>query len=118
MAEPTIAMGCVSNLYSRMMHFKQAGDMEMGHTHPFDHLTLLAKGRLKVGVNRQVTEYVAPQMIFIKAEYRHELTALEDDTLAFCIHALRGDNESGDILDPAFIPKGIDPLSIAAPVAD
>lgn len=118
MGAPTIAIGCVSNLFSRMMHFKKAGDIEQGHTHSFDHLTLLASGKLRVEVNGEVTDFTAPNMIFIKAEFTHKLTSLEDNTIAFCIHALRKDDGSGDILDPKSIPSGVDPLSIAESVLD
>jgi quercetin dioxygenase-like cupin family protein len=98
-----------------MMHFKQAGDIEFGHTHQFDHLTLLAKGKLRVTVEGQVSEFTAPHMIYIRADKNHELVALVDDTVAYCIHALR-DKENNEILDPSMIPQGVSPLSIAGPV--
>ena len=115
MNQPEINIGCVANLYSRMMHFKKAGDVEIGHTHQFDHLTLLAKGRLKVVVEGKESIFTAPQMIYIKADKVHELTALTDETVAYCIHALR-DKENNDILDPSMIPEGIDPMNLAAPL--
>jgi quercetin dioxygenase-like cupin family protein len=114
MNEPEVKIGCVANLYSRMMHFKRTGDTEIGHTHQFDHLTLLAKGRLKVTVDGEVSEFVAPQMIYIRADKVHELVALTDDTVAYCIHALR--TNEGDIIDPSMVPEGVDVRSIAAPL--
>jgi quercetin dioxygenase-like cupin family protein len=104
MTQPNVNIGCVSNLFVRQMHFASAGDMEMGHQHSFDHMTLLAKGKLKVRINDEDTEFTAPQIIFIKANLQHELTALSENTVAYCIHALR-DNSTGDILDPAMVPK-------------
>tara|TARA_R110000822_G_scaffold288671_1_gene409952 strand:- start:69 stop:371 length:303 start_codon:yes stop_codon:yes gene_type:complete len=95
------------------MHFSSAGDVEHGHIHPFDHLTLLAYGSLQVTVNGKVTDFKAPHMIYIKAEHEHELVALEDNTVAFCIHALRDGNGVDDILDPLAIPLGVDPRSLA-----
>lgn len=115
MNEPDIHIGCVANLYSRMMHFKSAGDVEAGHTHQFDHLTLLAKGKLKVTVDGVATKFTAPHMIYIHKDKIHELEALTDETVAYCIHALR-DKDTGEILDPAMIPTGVSPLSVAAPV--
>jgi quercetin dioxygenase-like cupin family protein len=103
MDNPNVNIGCVKNLFVRQMHFKKAGDGEQGHAHQFDHLTLLAKGRLAVDINGEVTEFTAPQMIYIKAELRHKLVALTDNTVAYCIHALR--DETGDILDVAMVPK-------------
>lgn len=113
MDQPKIHIGCVANLFSRMMHFKKAGDIEYGHTHAFDHLTLLASGALKVTVEGKNSVFTAPHMIYIKADKNHELVALKDDTVAYCIHALRSDNETGDILDPSMIPDGVNPELIA-----
>jgi quercetin dioxygenase-like cupin family protein len=115
-AYPTINLGCVANLYSRQMHFQKTGDMEMGHTHPFDHLTLLAAGSLKVTVDGQETIFKAPHMIYIHKDKIHELVALEDNTVAYCIHALRDGDGVGDILDPAMIPDGVSGLTIAKSV--
>jgi quercetin dioxygenase-like cupin family protein len=114
--QPHVQIGCVANLFSRQMHFKSAGDIEHGHTHPFDHLTLLASGSLRVTVNGKTTDFKAPHMIYIKAEHNHKLVALEDDTVAYCIHALRNGNGVDDILDPASVPTGVDPRTVAQPV--
>jgi hypothetical protein len=46
-------------------------------------------------------------MIFIKADKKHMLEALEDNTVAYCIHALRDKDGSGDILDPSMVPDGV-----------
>ena len=116
MKSPEITLGCVANLFSRQMHFINVGDVEEGHTHPFDHLTLLAAGSLRVTVKGEVTDFKAPHMIYIKAEYNHELVALEDNTIAYCIHALRDGNGVDDIIDPLSIPLGVNPLSLAKPV--
>lgn len=113
MNQPDISIGCVANLYSRMMHFQKAGDTEIGHIHQFDHLTLLAKGRLRVVVGGKESIFTAPQMIYIKADKVHELTALTDQTVAYCIHALR-DKQTNDILDPSMIPEGVYPMELAA----
>lgn len=117
MSEAICHIGCVANIWSKMMYFKQAGDKEQGHTHNFDHLTLLAKGRLQVTVDGVSTEFTAPQMIYIHAEKMHELVAMVDETVAYCIHALRSDNESGDILDPSMIPAGVNPRSMSDNIA-
>jgi len=84
------------------MHFAAAGDIELGHTHASDHITLLAKGTLKVTIKEQSHTYTAPHMIFIKAELRHELEAVTDNTVIYCVHALR--DKVGDILDPSMVP--------------
>jgi hypothetical protein len=113
MGQPHTNIGCVANLFARQMHFVKAGDKELGHTHVFDHLTLLASGALRVTVNGAITEFRAPHMIYIKADHQHELVAIEDNTVAFCIHALRNGDGVGDIIDPQSIPKGVNPLAIS-----
>lgn len=115
MSQPIVHIGCVANLFSRMMHFEKAGDVEIGHTHQFDHLTLLAKGKLKVTVDGVSSEFTAPHMIYIHKDKVHELEALADQTVAYCIHALR-DKETNEILDPSMIPEGVDPLTLSQPV--
>jgi hypothetical protein len=103
MSSPEATLGMCGNIYTRQMHFINAGDTEYGHTNPYDHMTLLAKGALKVIVDGVETEFKAPHIIWINSEKRHELVALENDTVAYCIHAIR---ESGEILDPDMIPNG------------
>lgn len=107
MAFPETKMTCVSNLWLRQMHFLKVGDRNEGHVHNFDHITLLAKGSVTVDVEGQLTEFVAPQMIYITKGKRHFLIAKEDDTVAYCVHALRTGEKEEDILDPTMIPAGI-----------
>lgn len=109
-SQPKTKIAYVANLFSRMMLFEKAGDIEPGHCHQFDHLTMLAKGSLKVTVDGQTSDFVAPHMIYIQKDKIHELVALEDDTIAYCIHALRSNDDTGDILDPTMIPNGINPI--------
>lgn len=97
----------VANLASRMMHFKKAGDIEITHTHSFDHLTLLASGSVKCTVDGNETEFHAPHMIYIKKEHMHSFEALEDNTVAFCIHAMRIGERVEDIADPSMFPNGV-----------
>jgi hypothetical protein len=106
MAAPEIKIGCVANLYSRMMHFQNAGDIEQGHKHTFDHLTLLASGSLEVTVDGNVTVFDAPHMIYINKDKNHQLRALVDNTVAYCIHAMRNGDGVNDIIDPDTIPAG------------
>lgn len=111
MAYPKISIGSIANIFSRQMSFEKAGDVEIGHTHQFDHLTLLASGSLKIVVDGKESIFKAPHMIYINKDKVHELTALEDNTVAYCIHVLR-DKETGDIIDPSMIPEGVSALAL------
>lgn len=109
MSSPVVKIGCVANLYSRMMYFKDVGDIEDGHAYQFDHLTLLAVGKLQVTVDGHVSEFKAPHMIYIKKGKTHELVSLEPNTVAYCIHALRIGSNVDDIIDPSMVPEGVIP---------
>jgi len=98
--QPEVTVACVSNVYIRMMTFKKTGDREHGHRHPFDHASLLSAGRLRVEVEGETKDFTAPAVIFIKAEARHQLTALNDNTVVSCVHALRTGDRIEDILPP------------------
>jgi quercetin dioxygenase-like cupin family protein len=107
MSYPETKMVCVSNLWLRQMHFQNSGDQNEGHVHNYDHVTLLAKGSVTVEVEGQATKFKAPHMIYIAKGKRHFLIADEDDTIAYCVHALRTGEREEDILDPAMIPAGV-----------
>jgi hypothetical protein len=107
MSSPKVEIISVSNVMVRQMHFVDAGDKELGHTHPFDHPSLLASGRIRLTVNGQKTEYSAPKLIYIKAQDVHFIEALEPNTVVCCIHALRNGWETDDIIDPDSIPNGV-----------
>ena len=107
MAYPETRITCATNLWLRQMHFAKAGDANAGHKHNYDHMTLLATGSVAVHVDGQTTNFTAPHMIFIQAGKSHYIEALEDNTVAYCVHALR-DKDTEEILDPSQIPDGVD----------
>lgn len=105
---PSISI--VSNTFIKQMVFVHAGDVHPGHSHNFDHQTLLGKGSVDVCANGVTTTFVAPTVIFIKAGVQHGMIANEDGTVIYCIHPLRGGDQVGDVIDPAAIPAGVMPL--------
>lgn len=107
MSEPVSSISCVANVFVKQMVFEKAGDVNEGHAHVFDHQTLLARGSVKAVVDNKTSYFTAPQIIFIKAGITHEFTATEDNTVCYCIHALRDGDDVCDIIDPAGIPEGI-----------
>jgi quercetin dioxygenase-like cupin family protein len=105
MAYPIVKISYVHNVFVRMMHFEKANDHELSHKHEFDHITFLASGTLKVLANGKETIFKAPQLIYIKKDVVHELFALEDNTVASCIHTI---NVTDNMVSPDMVPNGID----------
>lgn len=92
-------LGYFGNIWVRQNWMQKAGDHnDGGHKHHFDHVTLLAKGKVLVEVEGHTAkEFVAPTFIIIKKEHEHKITALEDDTLYYCVFALR--DVDGDVTE-------------------
>jgi len=111
MSSPEIKIIAVSNVFCRLMHFVEVGDVEYGHQHSYDHATLVSTGSVVVDVlddNDVVVSskvFTAPNMVFIHKDKRHRLTALEKNTVCSCIHAVR--DVEGEILDPEFLPEPV-----------
>ena len=105
---PLSKLIAVSNVFCKMMHFVKEGDVEVGHCHNYDHATLVSFGSVLYEVldgpngNTVASKRVdAPNLIFVDKDKFHRITALKDDTVCACIHALRTIDE--DIIDPSFL---------------
>jgi hypothetical protein len=83
--------GYFGNIWVRQNFLPKAGDSNGGgHTHHFDHVSLLAQGSVRVEVEGCAPkDFHAPTFIVIKKEHKHKFTALEDNTLWYCVFALR-----------------------------
>ena len=106
MADPIVKMIAVSNVFSRLMHFENAGDVEIGHCHNYDHATLVSSGAVcyevldgKDGNTVASKKVIAPNFVFVDKNKYHRLVALEPNTVCACIHALR--TVDGDLIYPA-----------------
>jgi hypothetical protein len=113
MAAPQIKMISISNVFSRMMHFVNTGDVEIGHCHAYDHATLVSSGAVlyevldgKDGNAVAAKEVFAPNFVFVDKNKYHRLTALVPNTVCACIHALR--DVGGDLIDPDCILETFD----------
>ena len=90
------------NLFIRPMCGAKAGDIVTeSHSHNFDHTTSLFKGSLRIEATLRdgttvVREGKAPSHWLIKANVAHKLTALEDDTVAWCVYSHR--SPQGDVV--------------------
>lgn len=99
--------GYVGNVWVRQNWLERAGDTGGGHAHYHDHITLLVRGSVSVRVGDEPSkEFTAPTFIAVKKNYSHEIVALEDDTVFYCVFALRDiDGEVMDIVDVANLPN-------------
>lgn len=109
MSSESGALGFFGNIWVRQNYFPTAGMVNTGHKHDFDHVTLLAKGKVSVVVEgHPPKEFTAPTFIVIRKDHSHEITALEDDTLWYCVFAIR--DVDGDIVD--IYDETHDPFSV------
>jgi quercetin dioxygenase-like cupin family protein len=72
----------------------EKGDVVDGHAHNFDHVTLVIKGSIHVKFTlpdgrEGEHDFAAGEFVTIKAKVLHKITALEDDTLFYCVYAHR-----------------------------
>lgn len=92
-------LGYFGNIWVRSHIMNKAGDDNGGgHYHHFDHVTLLMRGSVEVEVEGYPPKkFTAPTFIVIKKEHKHKFTALEDNTLYYCVYALR--DVDGNVTD-------------------
>lgn len=72
-------------IYARKMNIP-AGTQIPTHRHVYDHLSVLAQGRVRVTVGAITQEHRAPAVIEIKKDLAHTIHAVED-SVWFCVHA-------------------------------
>jgi hypothetical protein len=84
-------MGYFGNIWVRSHTFAKVGDTNGGgHTHNFDHVTLLAVGSVLVEVEGyEPKEFHGPTFITIDKDHSHKFTALTDNVVYYCVFALR-----------------------------
>jgi quercetin dioxygenase-like cupin family protein len=90
-----------SGVYAKQMHLPK-GYMAISHQHNYDHLSILASGKVIVKTDDGEQEYTAPVAITIAKHKNHAITALED-AVWFCIHAT--DETDTDKVDEVIIMK-------------
>jgi quercetin dioxygenase-like cupin family protein len=90
-------LGYFGNIWVRQHVLERKEDKVPGHKHFFDHVTLLTKGKVEVTVEgKEPKQFTAPTFIVIKKEQEHKIVALEDDTIYYCVFALR--NIDGEVI--------------------
>lgn len=95
----------VDNVFVKMMHMPKSGDIIKGHAHTFDHITLLSSGSVLMEHDNGSNTFKAPQLIVTPKGIRHKFTALEDNVLLCCVHAIR-DGDDVDDVAPQNIDEG------------
>ncbi len=91
------------NIFIRPNQHMMKGDVIPGHTHNFDHTSFVTEGSVHVKgtlPDGRVIEgdfgrdYKARHFL-VKADVKHEITALEDNTNFYCIYSHR--HPQGDV---------------------
>lgn len=101
--EPLIRHNFADGLYAKETHIP-AGLKLAKHTHKFTHLSILARGSVRVRAGENSSIYAAPTCIEIKAGIEHEVEALTD-AVWYCIHAIDETDETK--IDEVIITKGV-----------
>ena len=92
------------NLYAKEVVLHK-NTFAVQHKHIYDHLSVLAKGRVRVLFDgEQSKEYTAPACINIVKNINHAIYALED-SVWFCIHATS--ETDVDHIDEILIKEGV-----------
>lgn len=89
------------NIFIRVQDLEKVGDKTTGHTHNFDHTTIIFKGAVRITAKlpngtEMVREAKAPHHFLIRAEVSHEIEALEDNTVYWCVYSHR--NHQGEVV--------------------
>lgn len=90
-------LGSYANIWVRQKVFSKKGETIGGHKHKYDHMSLLAVGKVMVEVDGITKELEAPTFLVIPKGKIHNITALTDDVLWYCVFAHRDVN--GDVYD-------------------
>ena len=92
-------IGVVGNVWVRLQQYTDVNDVNYGHKHNHDHVSLLASGKalVKIKETGESTIFEAPTFFMVKAEREHTIVPLEPNTSIYCVFALR--DENGEVTD-------------------
>jgi hypothetical protein len=83
----SIEFHSADDVFVKSMHIKHAGILVPQHSHSYDHLSMLARGSVRVWKDDVLMgEFKAPHGINIEANCKHRFLSLEPDTIIYCIH--------------------------------
>ena len=121
---PVSDYSVVQNIFFKMMCFMKRGDCNNGHSHTYDHLTVLSAGSILAVCDGKVGCFRAPHLFLTPRGRVHQFFALEDNTLVTCVHALRDPQSTDAIISPNYPPRDVCNRSLThlteqnAPAAD
>jgi quercetin dioxygenase-like cupin family protein len=79
------------DLFVKTAFVADAGTIIPQHSHRYDHVTLLAFGRMRVEAGGELLgDFTGPVGILIRAGVKHTMTTLSRGVVFACIHALHG----------------------------
>jgi quercetin dioxygenase-like cupin family protein len=104
-SNPITDLKLVDNVFVKMHRFLNAGDTHQGHAHVFDHITLLANGKVLMKHDNGEQEFTAPHLIVTPKGITHQFTALEAGTVFCCIHAIREGSDVDDVASQDITPE-------------
>lgn len=105
MSSPITDLKLVDNVFVKLHQFVNAGDTHQGHAHVFDHITLLASGKVLMTHDNGQQEFTAPHLIVTPKGITHQFTALEPNTVFCCIHAIREGSEVENVASQEITPE-------------
>lgn len=74
-------------VYIKQMALPLKGMLIKGHSHTYDHISLLSTGSVAMfSGGEYLATYIAPTGILVPANKEHEFLALSDTTVLYCIH--------------------------------
>lgn len=94
----------ISNLFVKLNWLRNAGDKMLGHSHTFDHVTLML-GKVWMRKGGEQDRHEGVKLLVTPAGIEHEFEAIDGPAILLCIHAIRdGDNEH-DVAPPNITPE-------------
>lgn len=88
----------VDNVFVKLHYLKNIGDTHQGHSHTFDHITLLASGSVLMKHDGGEQTFNSPHLIVTPKNIIHQFIALEPNTTFCCIHAIRNGDGVDDVV--------------------
>lgn len=93
----------IGNLFVKLNHLRMAGDKMLGHSHTFDHVTLLL-GKVWMRKDGAQEMHEGIKLLVTPAGVEHEFEAIDGPAILCCIHAIRDGDAEHDVAPPHITP--------------